>query len=311
MMTLTERIKEEARRLGFSHTGISRAEPLEKEGEHLRGWLARGYHAGMGWMERREAERIDVTKVLPGARSVVSVAINYYTPHRHSEEGGKISRYAWGDDYHEILLEKLEHLATWMGEAVPGSRSLAYVDTGPVMEKAWAERGGIGWCGKNGNLITQDAGSWVFLGELLTTAELSPDSPATDHCGSCTLCIEACPTRAIVSPGVIDSSLCISYLTIEHRGEFAEGEAERIGSWIYGCDVCQDVCPWNLRFATPSPEPRFQPREGMAEPDLAEWRGISEEAWRTLSSGSAMRRVKWGDLLRNIRAVLRNIGRGE
>jgi epoxyqueuosine reductase len=310
-MTLPERVKEEARRLGFSHAGVARVEPLLKEGERLRAWLTRGFHAGMGWMGRREAERADVTKVLPGARSVVSVAINYYTPHRHSEGGGKVSRYAWGDDYHEILLEKLEHLASWLGEAVPGSRSLAYVDTGPVMEKAWAERGGIGWCGKNGNLITQDAGSWVFLGELLTTAELTPDTPATDHCGSCVLCIEACPTRAIVSPGVVDSSLCISYLTIEHRGDFTQIQGERIGSWIYGCDVCQDVCPWNLRFAAASPEPRFEPRQGMTEPDLKGWQTISEEAWRAVSAGSAMRRVKWGDLRRNVRAVLRNLGRGE
>ena len=309
-MTLSERVKAEARRIGFTHAGIARVEPLEKEGDRLREWLQREYHAGMGWMGRRAEERIDLEKVLPGARSVISVAENYYWPAERipAPQNGAISRYAWGDDYHDVILARLRRLELWLGEAIPGTVSRAYVDTGPVMEKAWAARAGIGWIGKHTNLITTDTGSWVFLGELLTTAELAPDAPATDHCGTCTRCIEACPTGAIVEPYVLDANRCISYLNIEHRGEFGPGQGEMLAEWIYGCDICQDVCPWNERFARPTAEARYAPRAGMVDPDLAAMRRLGESGFLQATEGSAMRRPGWSGFLRNILAVLKRGG---
>jgi epoxyqueuosine reductase len=305
-MTVSERVKAKASALGFSHVGIARAEPLGEEAGKLNDWLSRGHQATMAWMARNGEKRADVRLVLPGARSVIAVALNYYTGHTHSSDPsrGKISRYAWGDDYHDIVLERLEALRAWLETEFPGERGLAYVDTGPIMEKVWAQRAGIGWMGKHTNLITQEIGSWVFLGELITTLELTPDEPSTDHCGTCTLCLEACPTKAIVEPYVVDSGRCISYLTIEHRGEFTEGESGMLDGWIYGCDICQDVCPWNQRFAAETDEERFQPREGNVAPVLREWESMSAEAFSEKFSGSAMRRAKWSGLLRNIRAVL-------
>jgi epoxyqueuosine reductase len=305
-MNASERVKAKGKEVGFSKVGIARAGGLDREAEMLGQWFDRGYQATMGWMERNRDRRTSPGALLSGAQSVVSVALNYYTPHTHSSdpETGKISRYAWGDDYHDILLQRLERLRLFMEEEFPGSRSLAYVDTGPVMEKAWAQRAGIGWQGKHTNIITQDLGSWVFLGELITTVELIPDEPATDHCGTCTLCLEACPTEAIVEPYVVDSGRCISYLTIEHRGEVASELADKFEQWIFGCDICQDVCPWNHRFARDTDEPRFEPREGNVSPVLQEWDTMSAGEFSRRFAGSAMKRVKWAGLIRNIRVVL-------
>lgn len=305
-MNASERVKAKGTEIGFSKVGIARAGVLDREAELLGKWLERGHQATMGWMEGNKERRVDPGVILPGARSIVSVALNYYTPHRHSAdpETGKISRYAWGDDYHDILIRRLDHLCLFMDEEFPGSRSLAYVDTGPVMEKAWAQRAGIGWLGKHTNVITQDLGSWVFLGELITTVELTPDEPVTDHCGTCTLCLEACPTGAIVEPYVVDSGRCISYLTIEHRGEIAPDLANKLEQWIYGCDICQDVCPWNHRFGRETDEQRFQPREGNMAPVLREWETMSAGEFSRRFSGSAMKRAKWTGLIRNIQAVL-------
>jgi epoxyqueuosine reductase len=300
------RIKAEALHLGFSHVGIARAGVLDHEGARLREWLGRGYEASMRWMPVRSSERINVEEVVPGARSVLSLGLNYYTPQPHAAEPGtgKISRYAWGDDYHDVMSERLRALWEWVRTEWPAAKGKWYVDTGPVMEKAWAQRSGIGWIGKHANVITRDSGSWVFLGEIITTLDLPPDEPATDHCGTCTLCIEACPTQAIVEPYVVDSNLCLSYLTIEHRGEFPSGLAGEIEGWIFGCDSCQDVCPWNNKFSRPTEDEKFAPREGNAAPTLADWIRMDAAEFEKRFQGSAVRRTKHQGLMRNIRAAI-------
>jgi epoxyqueuosine reductase len=301
-----QRIKTRARSLGFLHVGIAPVEPAPAERDHLKLWLDRGYQATMGWMERTAEKRMDCRKVLEGAQSVIVTACNYYHPLSHSEEPGvgKISRYAWGDDYHKIVLQKLEALSGWLQEQFPGCKALPYVDTGPVMEKALASQAGIGWLGKHSNVITQEHGSWLFLGEILTTLPLPPDQPAVDHCGSCTLCIEACPTQAIVEPYVVDAGKCISYLTIEHRGPFDGTVHGRFENWIFGCDICQDVCPWNRKFATDTDDARFAPHPGNAAPDLAAWARMGREEFNARFAASPVRRARWEGLLRNVRFVL-------
>jgi epoxyqueuosine reductase len=258
----------------------------------------------MKWMESTREKRYDPSQVVPGVRTVIALALNYYTPHQHSSDltTGKISRYAWGDDYHDIVGKMLGELWSWMQTEFPGIGGRYYVDTGPVMEKVWAQQAGIGWIGKHTNVITQDMGSWVFLATILTTLEIEPDPPATDHCGTCTLCISACPTGAITEPYVVDSNRCISYLTIEHRGPFAANLP--LDGWIYGCDVCQDVCPWNERFASESAQIELQPRAENFSPQLEEWAGMSETEFSTRFRGSPIKRAKREGLTRNTRAVL-------
>lgn len=305
MITYAQKIKAKAIDLGFTKVGIAKAEPLDEEARHLQEWLSRGYHGTMEWMSRNLDKRIDPRNIVAGARSVVCVALNYYTPVKHANENGvgKISRYAWGDDYHDILTEKLKRLWSWMQEEFPGVEGRYYVDTGPVMDKVWAQRAGIGWIAKHSNVITQEYGSWVFLGEIITTLDLDCDSPATDHCGDCTLCIEACPTEAIVEPYVVDSNRCISYLTIEHRGEIAEALARRFEGWVYGCDICQDVCPWNEKFSATTLEDSFLPREWNISPDLQELGKLSQEEFTKRYKGSPMKRTKREGLVRNATAA--------
>ncbi|MER3522905.1 MAG: tRNA epoxyqueuosine(34) reductase QueG [Ignavibacteria bacterium] len=300
-------IKAKALELGFTKVGIAKAEELTEEASRLREWLHRGYHATMEWMARNVEKRIDPRLVVPNAKSVICVALNYFTPYRHADEPGtgKISRYAWGDDYHDLVLEKLARLWDWMKAEFPDEDGRYYVDTGPMMEKVWAQRAGIGWIGKHTNLITQDVGSWIFLGELITTLDLPSDLPATDHCGTCTLCIEACPTDAITQPYVVDSHRCISYLTIEHRGAIDEQLSAKFDQWIYGCDICQEVCPWNHKFATMSHERAFEPRDGNLHPRLEEWKEMSLEEFRLKFRGSPIKRTKITGLKRNIEAVLK------
>jgi len=303
-MTTRDRIRNKALDIGFSKVGFADARIPEDASRHLAEWLDRGYHASMGWMQNTRARRCDPSEVVPGVRTIISLAVNYYTDHQHEGDPstGKISRYAWGDDYHDVVGGMLRRLWSWMETEFPGMAGRYYVDTGPVMEKVWAQQAGIGWIGKHTNLITQDIGSWVFLAEILTTMEIEADSPATDHCGTCTLCIEACPTGAIVEPYVVDSNRCISYLTIEHRGDFHADVP--LDGWIYGCDVCQDVCPWNERFAAESPEVSFQPREENVAPPLEDWTSITGQEFSERFRGSAMKRTKRDGLVRNIRAVL-------
>jgi len=303
---MTERVKSKALALGFSGVGIAAAVNLEEEGARLRDWLGRNYQASMGWMAKTVDRRSDPRQVLPGARSVIAVALNYYTDVQHDTGPGRgrISRYAWGDDYHDVLGRKLGELRDWLVSVSPGAGARAYVDTGPVMDKAWAVRAGIGWLGKHTNVITRGMGSWVFLGEILTTLALEPDDPAEDRCGTCTLCIQSCPTGAIVEPYVVDSNLCLSYLTIEHRGPVVGDVRGRFEGWIYGCDTCQDVCPWNLKFGTPSEDPSFLPREEFVSPPLETWQRMDQAEFSARFRGSPVKRAKHEGLLRNIAVVL-------
>ena len=259
-------------------------------------------------MEREPEKRSDPRLILPGAKSVVSLAMNYYTPHEHSDppESGKISRYAWGDDYHDLMRERLNALLEWIKAASPEINVKACVDTAPVMEKAWAARAGLGWIGKHSNLITKDHGSWVFLGEIFLDIELAYDRPEPEeHCGTCTACLDACPTEAIVQPYVVDSRRCISYATIELRDEQLPVDiASNLNGWIYGCDICQDVCPWN-RFEKPSGEPRFEPREGKTSLSLDRIADMEHPEYVERFRKSAMKRAKLTGLKRNAQALRR------
>jgi epoxyqueuosine reductase len=304
---LTEEVKSRARALGFQKVGVARAESLTGERARLEEWLARGRHAGMSWMARDVSRRTDPRELLPGARSVVAVALNYFTPHEHSRERGtgKISRYAWGDDYHDVLGERLRSLLDSIIELVPGVRGKVCVDAQPAMDKAWAVRASLGWIGKHTNLITREYGSWVFLGELILDAELEYDTERVeDHCGTCTLCIEACPTAAIVEPYVVDSALCISHATIELRdAELPPAVAPNLEGWLYGCDTCQDVCPWN-RFEQPSNESRFEPRPANVSPPLEDVVNLTHDAYVERFRRSPVKRAKLTGLQRNARALL-------
>lgn len=300
----SEKIKSKARELGFAKVGIARAEELTAERGRLRDWLNRGYHATMDWMARNADKRADPGLVLPNAKSVLCVAMNYYTDVRHSNDPavGKISRYAWGDDYHIILTERLEQLRTFIKTEIPGVNARIYVDTGPVMDKAWAVRSGIGWLGKHTNVITKELGSWVFLGEIILDAELEYDSPIEDFCGSCTACIEACPTGAITQEYVVDSNKCLSYLTIEHRGEIDDKLKPKFEGWIYGCDICQDVCPWN-RFQQETKEPAFRARDGAVTPNLETVGTMTKDQFSSTFRKSPVKRTKWEGLMRNVAIV--------
>lgn len=306
-VSLTDRIKSKALELGFSKVGVTRAVELEQEGRLLREWLSRNYHGTMEWMARNFEKRISPQEVLPNARSVVSVAMNYYTSLQHVSDPaiGKISRYAWGDDYHDLMKDRLDQLLGFIKTDKPEANGKAYVDTGPVMDKVWAVRAGIGWQGKHTNVITREFGSWIFLGEIILDIPLEYDEPSADYCGTCTRCIDACPTHAIVEPYVLDSNLCISYLTIEHRGDLPETLASYFENWIYGCDICQDVCPWNKKFSQPTAENAFLPREENLAPRLEILAEMEEDEFRERFRGSPIKRTKHTGLIRNVRALLK------
>ncbi len=307
-MTPTDRIKERARAIGFDAVGIARAEPLTTEHERYEEWIRRGYHGTMAYMERNLEVRRDPSLIVPGARSVIVVARNYYTAHRHPEGAvGKIARYAWGDDYHVVLPPMLDALCEAVREIVPGSETRRYTDTGPIPEKVWAVRAGLGWMGKNGNVIRRDIGSWFFLGVVITTAELEPDAPMDDFCGTCTACLDACPTGAIIAPTVVDATKCLSYWTIETKAdvEIPLPIAEQMDGWFFGCDTCQDVCPWN-RFATPTDEVRFLPRENVTVLDPSDVVDLQPERFVERFRHSPLKRPKLGGLHRNARTLLRS-----
>jgi epoxyqueuosine reductase len=304
---LSRRIKQQALNEGFEKVGIVPATALANEGNQLREWLARGYQGNMSWMAREPEVRSDPRKLFSSARSIVVVAKNYYTPAKHTDDQGtgKVSRYAWGDDYHEVVSARLRSLLAWIKAEVPEADGKVCVDIQPIMDKAWAARAGLGWIGKHTNLITTEYGSWVFIGELLLNLELEYDSElVADHCGSCNLCIDACPTNAISEPYVVDSNKCISYATIELREhDLPQAVAENLEGWLYGCDICQDVCPWN-RFEQITDEPRFLPREGNVNAPLSEVLELTPEAYADRFRRSAMKRAKLSGLQRNARALL-------
>ncbi|TYQ25793.1 tRNA epoxyqueuosine(34) reductase QueG [Pseudanabaena sp. UWO311] len=300
-------IQQKAIALGFSKVGIARAES-GLETERLQEWLALGYQADMDWMTN--PKRQDITQVMEGGKSVICVALNYYTPHQHSADRnvGKISRYGWGRDYHKVLTKKLKALATWLNTQGENIQTRYYVDTGPIAEKAFAQRAGIGWIGKHSNVITRDYGSWLFLGEVLTNLELEPDTPHTDHCGTCTRCLDACPTGAIAQPFVVDANRCIAFHTIENKAEqIPDAIAANLQNWVAGCDICQDVCPWNQRFAQETTESDFQPFPHNVDPQLDTLANMTEQEWDQNFTGSALRRIKRDRWQRNAKTVSDNL----
>ena len=263
MSKLTNQIViEKARCLGFELVGFAKADLLETEAERLKDWLDKGYQASMGYMEKNFNKRKNVKEILPDAKSIISLALNYYTPESYTNENrkGKISRYAWGKDYHLIIWQKLDELETMLKEIDPNFKSLSYVDTGPVMDKAWAVRAGIGWMGKHTNVINTEIGSWFFIANIITNHEFDYSERITDHCGTCTACIDACPTNSIVTEYVVDANKCISFQTIENKNEIPIELKEKFDNWIFGCDICQDVCPWNQKFSIVTSEREFFPR---------------------------------------------------
>jgi epoxyqueuosine reductase len=308
---LTRLIKQRALAEGFEKVGIVPAAALDHERGHLMEWLGRGYHANMAWLARDPEKLTDPRKLFPPAISVVVVTKNYYTPSQHTDDPatGKVSRYAWGDDYHDVVGSSLRSLWSWMQSEIPDVEGKVCVDIQPMMDKAWAVRAGLGWIGKHTNLITTEYGSWVFIGELLLNVALDYDNQTEpDHCGSCNMCIDACPTQAIVEPYVVDSNNCISYATIELREpEIPATLSEHLEGWLYGCDICQDVCPWN-RFEQAADEPRFQPREGNVNLPLSDALDLTTEQYVERFRGSAMKRAKLSGLKRNARALLKASG---
>ncbi len=291
-------VKAFAAELGFDACGIASAAPIDPE-DRLGQWLADGHHADMDWMARTKAIRQNPKEKIPHARSVVVVARNYYHPRPPVKEGsGKVASYAWGRDYHKVLKKPLIKLARFLDDFGVETRSYAAVDSGPVMERTWAERAGVGWVGKNSLVLRRDMGSWFFLGTIITEAELTPDAPVSDHCGSCRACIDACPTDAFVTDGVLDARKCISYQTIENRGDIPESICNKMEGWIFGCDICQDICPWN-RFAKTSTEPDFMPRPGHANPNLNELCAMDEDTFNDEFAGTPIRRAKHQGMVRN------------
>lgn len=298
------RIRGQALALGFDKVGIVPALPLSDERERLTEWLSLGFHGDMAWLAREPETRSDPTLLMPGARSVVVVAANYFTDHKHDDSPGKISRYAWGDDYHDVVGDRLRELLVWIRSEIPGADGRVCVDTAPMMDKAWAVRAGLGWLGKHSNVITKEIGSWFFIGEIILNIELEYDRQIVeDHCGTCTACIDACPTGAIVEPYVVDSRKCISYATIELRTDELPPEiVENQEGWLYGCDICQDVCPWN-RFETPSGEPRFEPRNGETALNVEKVAEMSHDEYIERFRRSAIKRTKLSGLKRNANAL--------
>jgi epoxyqueuosine reductase len=297
-------VKSEARRLGFDYCGISRAAFLEEEAPRLERWLKNNMQGEMRWMENHFDFRLDPTKLVPGAKSVVSLLLNYFPAQQQTDPGTlKISKYAYGEDYHFVIRHKLKELLFSLQEKIGKDVSgRVFVDSAPVMDKAWAQKGGIGWIGKNSNLITRESGSFHFVAELILDLDLEPDAPIGDFCGTCTRCIDACPTEAIVSPYVVDGSKCISYFTIELKDAIPESQNGKFNDWIFGCDICQDVCPWN-RFSKPHREPAFGPNEQLLQLKRSEWIELTEEVFRQLFKKSAVKRTKYEGLRRNIRFV--------
>jgi len=301
MKISSESIKKKAEELGFQKVGVARAVATPKESKDLKIWLSKGRHATMEWMEKRKDERGDIHTYFPNARSVISVGLNYNVgiDQDNINSDLKFSNYAWGDDYHDILKRKLFQLLGYIKQSEDKVKGIVCVDTSPVMDKVWAQRAGLGWLGKHTNLITRELGSWLFLGELILDIDLDYDPIFLDDlCGSCTACIDACPTRAL-EEYQIDAGKCISYLTIEHRGDLPESEDELHG-WIYGCDICQDVCPWNEKFSKKSDIQEFQPREDILNWSNKDWQNLEEERFRKLFKGSAVKRTKYIGLKRNI-----------
>lgn len=292
-------IKSEAQRLGFLACGVSKAGFLEDEAPRLEAWLKSGMHGSMSYMENHFDKRLDPTKLVPGAKSVVSLLLNYYPSPTQVDSEYKVSKYAYGRDYHFVIKEKLKELMESIRENIGNVEGRAFVDSAPVLDKAWAAKSGLGWIGKNSNLLTAKTGSFYFIAELIIDLELEYDHPVTDHCGTCTACIDACPTQAIVAPYVVDGSRCISYFTIELKENIPSEFQGLWNDWIFGCDICQDVCPWN-RFSKPHTEPLLQANPELLSMSGRDWEEITEEVFRAVFRDSPLKRTKYSGLRRNI-----------
>lgn len=299
----TQFIKAKSKELGFDFCGIAKAGFLEEEASRLENWLQQNMHGQMAYMAHHFDKRLDPTKLVEGAKSVITLLYNYYPKQKTDQDSSyKISKYAYGEDYHFVIKRKLRKLMDFIQEEVGEVHGRAFVDSAPVMERVWAKKSGVGWIGKNSLLLNKHQGSFFFIAELIVDLELEYDGPVKDYCGSCTRCIDACPTDAITQPYVVDGSRCISYFTIELKEAIPAEVKGKFKDWIFGCDICQDVCPWN-RHARPHQEPAFEPHEDLAEMSKAEWEEITEDVFKKLFKKSAVKRAKFSGLKRNIRFV--------
>ncbi len=301
----TKLVRNEALRLGFSHAGFSRAGFLDEEAPHLERWLTQNMHGQMKYMERWFDKRLDPRLLVDDAKTVISLLLNYYPSSSQKADLPQISKYAYGRDYHFLIKEKLKSLLAFINENIGEVHGRAFVDSAPVLDRAWAKKSGLGWIGKNGNLIHPKAGSFFFIAELIIDLELEPDAPIKDYCGTCTKCLDACPTEAIVSPHIVDGSKCISYFTIELKEEIPSEVTGKFGNWAFGCDICQDVCPWN-RFSTPTEEPDFRMNESLAGLSKHEWLELTEEVFQRIAKESPLLRPGLENMKRNIRFISHN-----
>jgi len=297
-------IKNEAKRLGFMACGIAKAERLDEDAQRLERWLSKGFHGSMGYMERNFELRVDPTQLVPGAKSVITMMMNYYPEQKQNAAAPFISKYAWGEDYHDIIRPKLNELLAFIRANIGAVEGRGFVDSAPVLERAWAVKSGLGWVGKNGNLLNKQSGSFFFLCTLITDLDLQADPAfSTDHCGTCTRCMDACPTAAIEGPALINATKCISYLTIELKDMMMPtGFEHREDNWVFGCDVCQDVCPWN-RFSHTNSEPAFEPIPEILQLSKSAWEQLSEDEFRRIFKKSPIKRSKWAGVLRNLKAI--------
>ncbi|MEP3373160.1 MAG: tRNA epoxyqueuosine(34) reductase QueG [Maribacter dokdonensis] len=292
-------IKTEAKRLGFLSCGISKADFLEEEAPRLEKWLNNNMHGEMSYMANHFDKRLDPRILVEGSKSVISLLLNYFPEKTQREDSYKISKYAYGQDYHHIIKGKLRQLQEFITEEIGEVHGRAFVDSAPVLDKAWAAKSGLGWVGKNSNLLTQQVGSFYFIAELIVDIDLEYDHAVTDHCGTCTACLDACPTQAIVEPYVVDGSKCISYFTIELKNELPNEMKGSFDDWMFGCDVCQDVCPWN-RFSKTHNEPLFNPHPELLSMTKKDWEEITVDVFQKVFKKSAVKRTKYGGLTRNI-----------
>ncbi|MBU2950506.1 tRNA epoxyqueuosine(34) reductase QueG [Tamlana agarivorans] len=295
----TQRIKAEAKRLGFLSCGVSKAQFLEEEAPRLEKWLNNNMNGEMRYMENHFDKRLDPTKLVEGSKSVVSLLLNYYPEEKQNDTSFKISKYAYGTDYHFVIKDKLKSLLHFIQDDIGEVEGRAFVDSAPVLDKAWAAKSGLGWIGKHSNLLTQQVGSFYFIAELIIDLDLEYDARVTDHCGTCTACIDACPTQAITEPYVVDGSKCISYFTIELKENIPTAFKGKFDDWMFGCDVCQDVCPWN-RFSKPHNEPLFNPHPELLAMSKKDWDEVTEDTFKKVFKKSPVKRTKFLGLKRNI-----------
>lgn len=304
MKSIKEIIKQEALRLGFMSCGFAKAEPLLEDAFRLEQWLNKNHHSGMTYMEQHFDLRIDPTKLVPGAQSVITLLLNYFPEEQQKLEAPKIAKYAWGVDYHFVIREKLNELLAFIRQNIGAVDGRGFVDSAPVLERSWASKSGLGWIGKNGNLINKKSGSFFFIATLITDLVIEPDLPfVTDHCGTCNKCMEACPTEAIISPKEIDANKCISYLTIELKDSLIPTQFHnQMEGWMFGCDVCQDVCPWN-RFSKANNEKHFKPIPEILNLTNSEWEAMSEDDFKKVFKNSPLKRSKFKGIQRNLKAI--------